>query len=134
MTEAFSKYRQHETLAYGFELIARNDFFNYPNIYKYYLYIYAMLAVTLAQLNVKHKWPMTFMNKAKQFLVHHSQQLDIWHYEQMLYGEFNATKNANQAFEKLFSNLPSNTLFYIACFCTRQKFFEFRMETIIFKI
>jgi len=134
MTEAFSKYRQHETLAYGFELIARNDFFNYPNIYKYYLYIYAMLAVTLAQLNVKHKWPMTFMNKAKQFLVHHSQQLDIWHYEQMMYGEFNATKNVNQAFEKLFSNLPSNTLFYIACFCTRQKFFEFRMETIIFKI
>jgi hypothetical protein len=134
MTEAFSKYRQHETLAYGFELISRNDFFNYPNIYKYYLYIYAMLAVTLAQINVQHMWPMTFMNKAKQFLVHHSQQLDIWHYEQIMYGEFNATKNANQAFEKLFSILPSNSLFYIACFCTRQKYFEFRLETILFKI
>lgn len=134
MTESFSRDRYHETLAYGFDLLAQTHFLEYPHIYKYYLYIYGMLAVTLAQMNIEFKWCLAFIKKAQQFMVYHSQRLDIFLYEQMMYSHFNAYNSANKAFVQLFTDLPTNSLFYVSSFNTRLKYFEFRIETNLLKI
>jgi len=134
LTEAFVFMRQHEVFAHGFELMSRNDFYNNPVLQKYYLNIYGMIAVALAQLNVDYNWCMLFLQKAIQFANVCSQSLDILYYQQNVFMYHNVYRNENLAFQKLFAVVPVKSQFYIMSFKLHIKSFVYKTENDLFKV
>ena len=134
LSEAFMSLRYHEVLAHGFELVSRSDFHNEESFQRYYLNIYGMLAVSLAQLNVEYGWCSAFLNKAKEFAIVFSQTLDILYYQQQMYFYLNNYVNEVHAFNKLFTAVPIKSKFHILSFRTHIKCFVHKIENLLCKI
>ena len=131
MTEAFVGCRNHEVLAYGCELLSRNDFFNHPQLHKYYLYVYGEIAVTLARCNIDYAWTLTFLNKAKEFATVYSQKLDVLLYQQKVYFNYDLYDKENIAFERIFKHVPLISKFYMETFRIHVQCIAFKIENYI---
>ena len=129
MTEAFGQFRPHETLAFGFELLTRRDFYNHPYLHRFYLHVYAMTAVTLSFLNVELEWSIAFMEMAKKFMNNYSELLDILLYNQMVSGYARVYKPEENAFTSIVHNVPENSQFFIMSFQTHLKNFIYKTES-----
>ena len=134
MAESFAYFRPHQVLAYGFELISNNEFYNHPSIQKYFLYIYAMISIMLASLNVEYEWCYVFMEKAAQFMKNHSQIVDILHYQQIMYRYLNFFPEQEANCLKILKGVPINSQFYILAYNAHQKSFAYTMETKLAKV
>jgi hypothetical protein len=134
LSEAFMSMRHHETLAHGFELLARKDFFAEECFQRYFLNVYGIIAVTLAQLNVEYAWCVAFLDKAKELALVLSQTLDILYYQQQMYFHLNHYINEVHAFNRLFKSVPVKSKFHILSFRTHLKCFVHKIENLLCKI
>jgi hypothetical protein len=133
MSEAYWFKRDHELLAYGFELLSRKDFFNSCHLQKYFLNIYGMMAESLARLKIDYSWCMSFLNMAKKFVQVPSQSLDILHYQQKIYFYWSFYPKEFMAFSKLFQYVPAKSKFSIQSFKAHFYCFIIKVENYLFQ-
>jgi hypothetical protein len=134
MTQAFAYFRPHEVFAYGFELISTDEFYTHPSMEKYFLYVYAMIAVMLASLNVEYEWCFVFMEKAAKFIKDHSQIVDVLHYQQIMYSYLCFFPEEEVACLKILKCVPINSQFYIQSYNAHQKSFSYMIESKLGKV
>ena len=134
MTQAFAYGRPHEVLTFGFELISNNQFYNHPSLQKYFLYVYSMISIMLAGLNVEYEWCVAFMKKATQFMNNHSQIIDVLHYQQMMYQYLNFFPEQETRCHKILKSVPIHSQFYISAYDVHQKSFVYMIETKLGKL
>ena len=131
MSEAYVNLRNHETLAYGFELVFREDYLQGLRRQKYYLYIYGMLSVSLARIHIDLNICLGFLEKARQLAHVHSQKLDILFYQQRIFYHHDIYDMESKAFEKIFKAVPMQSHFYKQSFLLHFECFIYKIENYI---
>ncbi len=112
MSQAFINFRHHELLAIGFELVLKFNYFANAFRQNFYVYIYGMLAVVLARIDVNLEICWSFINKAHEFAHICSQKLDILLYQQEIFSYYNIYDKELIVFHKLFYSVPMESAFY----------------------
>jgi hypothetical protein len=112
MSNSFVNFRNHEVLAYGFELLSLEPIHVKAETRNYYLYIYGMLAVVLARIHTELSICLGFLEKAKLMASICSQKLDILFYQQQIFYFYNVYNRETLAFEKIFKSVPMKSEFY----------------------
>ena len=128
MSEAFVKFRNHETLAYGFELVSKQGMYSNLRRSKYFLYIFAMLSIVLARVHVELDVCLGFLEKAKTWAHVCSQKLDILFYQQQIFHYYGIYDRETMAFEKLFRSVPQSSKFYLQTFQHHFKSTVYRIQ------
>jgi hypothetical protein len=127
MSESYVKFRNHETLAYGFELVSKQRMYSNLRRSKYFLYIFAMLSIVLARIHVELDVCLGFLEKAKALAHVCSQKLDILFYQQQIFHYYDIYNKETLAFEKIFPAVPESSHFYIQTY-------QFHFESTIYRI
>ena len=108
----------HEVLAYGFEILGRQDFLQHVKLKHYLLYVYGMVGVTLAKCNVSSEWAMTFVHKAEELAFVTSQKLDVLYYKQRIYKHYCIFDKEHAMAFQMFNHVPSTSPFFVMAYIT----------------
>ncbi len=112
MVNAYTRDRHHETLAYGFELVAHQTIYQNNVLNKYYVYVYGMLAVTLSELHIEFDICSSFLVEAEHLAKICSQTLDIFYYKMRVAKNFYMFDLVHEMFFKIFDVVPMESNFY----------------------
>ena len=127
MSEAYVNFRNHETLAYGFELVSKQRMYSNLRRSKYFLYIFAMLSIVMARIHVELDVCLGFLEKAKALAHVCSQKLDILFYQQQIFHYYSIYDRETTAFEKIFRAVPQSSKFYLQTF-------QFHFQSTMYRI
>lgn len=112
LTHVFNCQRDHEVLAYSFEILSNENFRESFFFQSFFHHVYGMLAVTFAKYGFGQSIIDSCLNQWNEKCLFVSEKLDRLHYKQQVFAALHQFENETAIFKLIMKLVPGSSMFY----------------------